>query len=220
MSEACQPSLCIGAEISYPGVPFGTMMLEISPSPVTAVIVTQALMSVPAFVMKIFEPSIDPLAVAQLGLRARRAGVGARVRLGQPERREPSAGREPRQPLALLLLVAEEVDRHRAERRVRGDGDRDRRVDARQLLDRDRVRDGVAARAAVLLGDRQAHEPELGELRDELVREARLAVELLGDRRHARLREVADGAPDQLLLVGQPEVHERILPSSAMSRTP
>ena len=31
-------------------------MFEISPSPVSAVIVTQALMSVPAFVMKIFEP--------------------------------------------------------------------------------------------------------------------------------------------------------------------
>ncbi len=33
-------------------------MFEISPSPVTAVIVTHAVMSVPAFVMKIFEPSI------------------------------------------------------------------------------------------------------------------------------------------------------------------
>jgi hypothetical protein len=34
------------------------MMFEISPSPVSAVIVTQAVMSVPAFVMKIFEPLI------------------------------------------------------------------------------------------------------------------------------------------------------------------
>jgi hypothetical protein len=33
-------------------------MFEISPSPVWAVMVTQAVMSVPAFVMKIFEPSI------------------------------------------------------------------------------------------------------------------------------------------------------------------
>ena len=32
-------------------------MFEISPSPVTAVIVTHAVMSVPALVMKIFEPS-------------------------------------------------------------------------------------------------------------------------------------------------------------------
>ena len=58
MSEARQPSFCIGAEIVYPGVPFGTIRFEISPSPVTAVIVTQPVISVPALVMKIFEPSI------------------------------------------------------------------------------------------------------------------------------------------------------------------
>ena len=39
------------------------------------------------------------------------------------------------------------------------------------------------AGAAVLLRDRHAHQPELGQLGDELVREAVLAVELLGDRR-------------------------------------
>ena len=39
-------------------MPFGTTMLEISPSAVRAVIVTPHVMSVPAFVMKIFEPSI------------------------------------------------------------------------------------------------------------------------------------------------------------------
>ena len=61
MSEARQPSLCIGAEISYPGVPFGMMMFEISFSPVSAVTVTQAVMSVPAFVMNIFEPSTTQL---------------------------------------------------------------------------------------------------------------------------------------------------------------
>ena len=37
-------------------MPFGTIRLEISSSPVRAVIVTQALRSVPAFVMKILAP--------------------------------------------------------------------------------------------------------------------------------------------------------------------
>ena len=37
-------------------MPFSTTMFEISSSPVRAVIVTHAVMSVPAFVMKIFEP--------------------------------------------------------------------------------------------------------------------------------------------------------------------
>ena len=37
-------------------MPFGTIRFEISSSPVRAVIVTHAVMSVPALVMKIFEP--------------------------------------------------------------------------------------------------------------------------------------------------------------------
>ena len=84
---------------------------------------------------------------------------------------------------------------------MRRDRDRDRRVDPRQLLDRERVRDGVAAGAAVLLGDRQAHQPELAELGDELVRETRLAVELLGDGRDLLARELAHRVADELLLL-------------------
>ena len=42
-------------------MPFGTIRFEISSSPVRAVIVTQPVMSVPAFVMNIFEPSITQL---------------------------------------------------------------------------------------------------------------------------------------------------------------
>ena len=70
-----------------------------------------------------------------------------------------------------------------------------RRVDARELLDGERVGERVAAAAAVLLGERDPHQPELAELGDDLVRE-RLrrgraprrpgATSLLG--------EVADGA--------------------------
>ena len=63
-------------------------MFEISSSPVRAVIVTHAVMSVPALVMNIFEPLTIHCAVAQLGARARGAGVGAGVRLGEAERGE------------------------------------------------------------------------------------------------------------------------------------
>ena len=96
-------------------------MFEISSSPVRAVIVTHAVMSVPAFVMKIFEPLIDPLPVAQLGGRARRAGVGAGAGLGEAERGELASRREVGKPLLLLLLAAEVVDRQRPERVVRRD---------------------------------------------------------------------------------------------------
>ena len=101
-----------------------------------------------------------------------------------------------------------------------GDGDRDGRVDARQLLDRDRVGHGVGAGAAVLLRERDAHQPELGHLLDELVREALFAVELLGDRGDPRLGEVAHGPAQQLLLFGQLVVHAKLDASSAMRRTP
>ena len=58
----------------------------------------------------------------------------------------------------------------------------------------------VGAGAAVLLGNRHPHQPELGQLRDELVREAVLAVELLGDRGDPLLRELAHGGADEFVL--------------------
>ena len=182
-------------------------MFEISSSPVRAVSVTPQVMSVPALVMNIFEPLTTQLpsrssAVVRV-LPASEPAPGS-VR---PNAASFAAGGEVGQPPLLLLLGAEEVDRHRPERRVRRDGDRDGRVDPGQLLDRERVGDGVAAGAAVLLRDRQAHQAELAELGDELVREARLAVELLGHRRDLLPGELAHGVADELLLLREIEVH-------------
>src|SRR5262249_35705987 len=160
VSDARQPSFCMGAEISYPGVPFGTIRFEISSSSVRAVIVTHAVMSVPALVMNIFAPSITQLpsrrtAVVALepasdpapGRRgAARPPAGGRGR-NQPGGRFPGGrGGAPPPP---LLLGAEQEDRHRPGGGMGGDGDRARRVDAGQLLDGDRVRERVAAAAAV-----------------------------------------------------------------------
>ena len=103
---------------------------------------------------------------------------------------------------------------------MRRDGDRDGRVDARQLLDRERVRDRVGAGAAVLLRHGDAHQPELAHLRDEVVREARLAVELLGHGRDPRLRELAHRPAQELLLLAELVVHASPAASSAISRTP
>ena len=66
-------------------------------------------------------------------------------------------------------------------------------------------------RAAVLLRERDAHQPELAELGDDLVGEALLAIQRLGHRRHLALGEVADGAADQLVVVREVEVHAVIL---------
>ena len=90
---------------------------------------------------------------------------------------------------------------------MRGDGDRDRRVEARELLDRERIGQRVGAGAAVLLRDRHPHQPEVGQLGDELVGEALLAVELLGDRSYAIERELSYRVPQQLVLGREVEIH-------------
>ena len=161
----------------------------------------------PAFVMNIFEPfTTQESSRSSAVVRAAPASEPASGSVS-PKAAHPAAGGEVGQPARLLLVRAEEVDRHRPQRGVRRDRDRDRRVDARQLLDRERVADRVTARAAVLLGEGDPHEPQLRHLADELDGETALAVELLGDRRDALAGERADGVADQLVLGRQVEVH-------------
>ena len=103
------------------------------------------------------------------------------------------------------------------------DGDRDRGIDPRQLLDSKRIREGVGAGAAVFLGHGHAHQSELGELGHEVVREAVLAIELGGDGRDPGLRELADRVPHELLLRSEVEVQAAAASLSASSqirRTP
>ena len=159
-----------------------------------------------------------PLAVLELGVRPRAARVGAGLGLGQAEGREALARDELRQPLRLLRVRAEQIDRHRAERGVRGDRHADGGVDARQLLDGDRVEQRVATRTADFLGERDAHQPERGHLLDDLVREAVLAVDLLGDRADPRLREVAHHGAEILVLNGQIEIHRALLSGGRVTR--
>ena len=85
--------------------------------------------------------------------------------------------------------------------------DRDRGVDACQLLDREHVGERVAASASELLGERDSHQPELGELAHDVVRERARPVELLRDRSDLAQREVTDSALDELVMIGEAEVH-------------
>jgi hypothetical protein len=104
---------------------------------------------------------------------------------------------------------------------VCGDRDREGGVDPRQLLDCDRVREGVGSGAAVLLRDRNPHQPELRGPGDQLVREACFAVELLGEGRQALPGELLHSLSDQLVLGREIEVHPaRRDASSAIRRTP
>ena len=111
------------------------------------------------------------------------------------------------QVLLLLRLGAEHGDVRRAEAVVRRDRQRDRRIDARELLDADAVVDRRHPRAAVLLRELDAHQPERGQLRQQLDGKVLRLVPLHDVRPDLGFGELADGAPQQLLLVGQTEIH-------------
>jgi hypothetical protein len=87
------------------------------------------------------------------------------------------------------------------------DGHTDASIGARQLLENEDVRDEVRAGASVLLGDAHAHEPQLGELGDELIGEAVLAIPLRSVGSDLRVRELARERLDRQLVGAELEVH-------------
>ena len=162
-------------------------------------------------VMNCFVPGDAPAVSVRHRGRPQRPGVGARARLGERERADLLAARERRHEPLALLLRAEREDRQRAGARVHRHRDADARVRARELLEHEDVGEEVGARAAELGGHADAHQPELGELRVELRREAVLAVPGGGVRLDLGLRELTRQRLDLPLVVRQGEVHGRKL---------
>ena len=158
----------------------------------------------------------DPLVAVELGPGLGVAGIGSGFGFGQAEGGELLAGGQVGHPLVLLLVGAPVVDRGGAERDVGGHGDRHRRVDPGQLFHRECVGEDVAAAAAVLLGEGDAHQAEIAELLDDLVGEGLGAVQLFGDGRDLAHGEITDCLPEQALLVSQIKVHA---PRSLCDRT-
>jgi hypothetical protein len=128
-------------------------------------------------------------------------GVG----LGEAEPAQHAAAGEQRDVALALLLVAEVVDRRGAERRVRGDRDRVRRVDLGHLVDGDDVARQVQPGAAHLLGPRHAEEAELAHALDVLPGELRDLVVVGRDGRDLALGEAADHVAHGDVLVGEVE---------------
>ena len=91
---------------------------------------------------------------------------------------------------------------------MNGDRDADTRVAARELLEHEHVGEEVGSGSAVLLGDADAHQPELGELGEDVAGEVVLAVPLGRVRLDLGADEVARERLDLLLLGGELEVHQ------------
>ncbi len=128
--------------------------------------------------------------------------------LRQRERAEVLAPRERRHEARPLLVRPEAQQGQRHGARVHRDGDADARIATRELLEDEDVGEEVGAGAAVLLRQADAHQPELGELAEEVAREVMLAIPLGRVRLDLRPDEVARERLDLLLLGGELEVHQ------------
>ena len=174
----------------------------------------------PALVMNRLPPSITQRAavgaVLEAGRRPRPARIAAGARLRQPVRADDLAARHRHEVPLLLLGRAGEVERAAAEAGVGRDDQPERAPDPADLLDRDRVGQGVEARAALVLRDRDAEPAELADPAHDLDREAPLALVLVDDRRDLGRHEVADRVAEQLVLGREVEIHRRSLHRTAV----
>src|SRR4051794_11282038 len=94
------------------------------------------------------------------------------------------------------------------ERRMGGDDDAERAPNPRDLLDRDRVGQGVESGAAFLFGKRNTEQAHRAKLGDDVGREATVLLVLVDLVDYLTLQKIADGSAEQLLLGGQFEIHE------------
>ena len=138
---------------------------------------------------------------------ARAAGVGAGFRFGERPAAEFFALRQRHDVFLALRLGAKFVDVVGAERIVRGHDEPDGAIDARQLLDGDGVFDIAEAGAAVSFREDDAQQAEIGQLGNDFGGKLRGLVPFHNVRSEFRLREIAHGALELLLFVGEGEVH-------------
>jgi hypothetical protein len=148
-------------------------------------------------------PVEHPAIAIAHGLSAQRRGVGAGIRFGQSERAKLLATRHRPQEAILLLLGSPAQNHLRRKRVMNAHHDGNRRVDRRDLLEGDEIRQRVEAKPIVLLGQKHPQKPKLAELRHHPFIEVLLAIPRLRVRRDFALGELARDALDLALLFGE-----------------
>ena len=147
----------------------------------------------------------DPAVALTHGRRPHAGGVAAGAGFGQPpraraRRRCTSRGRY----CCFCASLPNMRDVRGAQTVVRGDRERDRRTDARQLLDADAVVDRRQRGAAVLLGELDARSsPSAASFGSRSIGKLLRLVPLHDVRANLGFRELADRPAQQLLLFGQ-----------------
>ena len=152
-------------------------------------------------------PVEHPSAGYRGGGGPRPAGIASGSRLGQAPGTQGLAPREPGQHPRPLQLGTEHVHVGSTEPVVRGDGQRDCRIDPGQLLDTDAVFERRHAGATVAFRELNAKQPELGELGQKLEGKPLRFVPRHDVRRNLPFRELPYRAPRDAFGVGRPKVH-------------
>ena len=148
-----------------------------------------------------------PAVAVRLGGCAKRACVRARLGLGEREGADQLAAGKRRNETRALLVGAEHEERKRHGARVHADRDAHSGITARKLLEDEDVGQEICTGAAVLVGHADAHQPELGELAEDLLRETVLAVPLGSVRLDLGRRKLSRQRLDLPLLGAELEVH-------------
>ena len=129
-----------------------------------------------------------------------RVASGSRLRQGV---RADGIRRELRQIAALEFIAAPTEQRVDDERVLDVDEDADRRIDARQRLDREHCMEEARAGAAERLGNLDAHHAEIEQLVDELARNRRVFVHVADDRSDLAVREFVHAVAEEPFVFGQ-----------------
>ena len=185
------------------------MIVLISPGPVRAVTVTKAVSSEPELVMNAFSPLTTHSRAASSRLAVVRVPPASLPASGSVRPKAPRV--RPAHRSGSHVCFCSSVPNRwiglapRPDARLERDGHRV--VDPGQLLDRDAEHREVAAAAAVLLGERDAEQPEVAHAAHDVDREVVVAVPRLGVRRDLALGEVADDLAERVVLFGELHVH-------------
>ena len=159
------------------------------------------------FVIHCFVPEMDQPSPSATAAVLQRARIRARFRLGQGKRADALTARERRHEAARCSSVPKARIGKVTALVCTATVTPTPASASRELLEDEDVREEVRARAAVLLRDADAHQPELGELPDQLGREAVLPVPGRRVRLDLRLPELARQRLDLPLVVAERELH-------------
>ena len=138
-------------------------------------------------------------------------GIGTGAGLGQAEGTQLAAAKQIRQILHLLLLGAVGVNGITAQGGMRADNDRCCSAGLGNFLYADGVCQIIAARAAIFFGKRDAQHSQLGQLGDRFFGKAFLFVQFGSQRLDLILGELPIHFAEQLVLLGQLEIHVYLL---------